>query len=123
MGIHQPDDPGRGPAPRRRCAHPGGDRRVSWRWVAGPRTSPSAPVLDAYGCYATGVTSEPRVDQPVHQDPGRPSRAPRRSPRAWREGISINVTLIFSLSRYGAVMDAFLDGMERAHMRRPSCAA
>jgi transaldolase len=31
------------------------------------------------------------------------------------EGISINVTLIFSLSRYSAVMDAFLDGMERAH--------
>jgi transaldolase len=30
------------------------------------------------------------------------------------EGISINVTLIFSLQRYGAVMDAFLDGMERA---------
>jgi transaldolase len=30
------------------------------------------------------------------------------------EGISINVTLIFSLSRYDAVMDAFLDGMERA---------
>jgi len=31
------------------------------------------------------------------------------------EGISINITLIFSLSRYDAVMDAFLDGMERAH--------
>jgi transaldolase len=30
------------------------------------------------------------------------------------EGISINVTLIFSLSRYDAVMDAFLDGLERA---------
>jgi transaldolase len=30
------------------------------------------------------------------------------------EGISINVTLIFSLHRYDAVMDAFLDGMERA---------
>jgi transaldolase len=30
------------------------------------------------------------------------------------EGISINVTLIFSLDRYDAVMDAFLDGMERA---------
>jgi len=30
------------------------------------------------------------------------------------EGISINVTLIFSLSRYDAVMDAFLDGMEGA---------
>jgi transaldolase len=30
------------------------------------------------------------------------------------EGISINVTLIFSLDRYDAVMDAFLGGMERA---------
>jgi len=30
------------------------------------------------------------------------------------EGISINVTLIFSLERYDAVMDAFLDGMEHA---------
>jgi transaldolase len=30
------------------------------------------------------------------------------------EGISINVTLIFSLSRYDQVMDAFLDGMEGA---------
>ena len=31
------------------------------------------------------------------------------------EGISVNVTLIFSLERYRAVMQAFLDGMERAH--------
>ena len=30
------------------------------------------------------------------------------------EGISINVTLIFSLQRYDAVVSAFLDGMERA---------
>jgi transaldolase len=30
------------------------------------------------------------------------------------EGISVNVTLIFGLARYGAVMDAFLDGIERA---------
>ncbi len=30
------------------------------------------------------------------------------------EGISINVTLIFSLQRYDEVMDAFLDGLERA---------
>jgi transaldolase len=29
-------------------------------------------------------------------------------------GISVNVTLIFSLARYDAVMDAFLAGMERA---------
>ena len=30
------------------------------------------------------------------------------------EGISINVTLIFSLARYAQVIDAFLDGMEQA---------
>ena len=30
------------------------------------------------------------------------------------EGISINVTLIFSLARYGEVIEAFLTGMERA---------
>jgi transaldolase len=30
------------------------------------------------------------------------------------EGISVNVTLIFSLQRYREVMNAFLDGMERA---------
>ncbi len=30
------------------------------------------------------------------------------------EGISVNVTLIFSLQRYDAVIDAFFDGMERA---------
>src|SRR6266436_4511960 len=30
------------------------------------------------------------------------------------EGISINVTLIFSLRRYDAVVSAFMDGMERA---------
>jgi transaldolase len=31
------------------------------------------------------------------------------------EGISINVTLIFSLERYAAVADAFLSGLEDAH--------
>ncbi|HEX4430123.1 MAG TPA: transaldolase [Frankiaceae bacterium] len=30
------------------------------------------------------------------------------------EGISVNVTLIFSLARYDLVMDAFLEGLERA---------
>jgi transaldolase len=34
--------------------------------------------------------------------------------RCLAEGISVNVTLIFSLQRYAAVIDAFLDGMERA---------
>jgi transaldolase len=31
------------------------------------------------------------------------------------QGISVNVTLIFSLDRYRAVMDAYLSGVERAH--------
>jgi transaldolase len=30
------------------------------------------------------------------------------------EGISVNVTLIFSLERYGAVIDAYMEGLERA---------
>ena len=34
---------------------------------------------------------------------------------ALAEGISINVTLIFSLRRYDQVLGAFLDGMTRAH--------
>ena len=34
--------------------------------------------------------------------------------QALAEGISVNVTLIFSLDRYSAVMDAFLTGLEQA---------
>ncbi|MFC6708116.1 transaldolase [Flexivirga alba] len=34
--------------------------------------------------------------------------------RCLAEGISINITLIFSLQRYQQVIDAFLDGMEQA---------
>lgn len=34
--------------------------------------------------------------------------------RALAEGISVNVTLIFSLERYGKVIDAFLAGLEQA---------
>jgi transaldolase len=34
--------------------------------------------------------------------------------QALSEGISVNVTLIFSLARYGEVIDAFFEGLERA---------
>jgi len=34
--------------------------------------------------------------------------------RTLAEGISINVTLIFSVERYRAVMEAFLDGLDQA---------
>ncbi len=33
------------------------------------------------------------------------------------EGINVNITLIFSLERYGKVIDAFLDGLEQARQR------
>ena len=62
----------------------------------------------------------PRVDreQRAHQDPGAPSKAYRRSPRRSPTGISVNVTLIFSLERYRAVMNAYLSGLEQAHASR-----
>ena len=45
------------------------------------------------------------------------SRPPRQgcppSPQCLAEGISVNVTLIFSLERYGEVIDAFMAGLER----------
>jgi len=34
--------------------------------------------------------------------------------QALSEGVSVNVTLIFSIERYRAVMDAYLEGLERA---------
>ena len=34
--------------------------------------------------------------------------------QAISEGISVNVTLIFSLERYGAVIDAYMEGLEKA---------
>ena len=43
-----------------------------------------------------------------------PRRACRRSPAAIAEGISVNVTLIFSVERYRDVMDAYLSGLEQA---------
>ena len=43
----------------------------------------------------------------------RPRPACRRSPRRIAKGISVNVTLIFSLERYRAVMDAYLAGLEK----------
>ena len=48
-----------------------------------------------------------------------PRRACRRSPRSSAAGISVNVTLIFSLERYREVMDAYLAGLEKAKARGP----
>ena len=56
--------------------------------------------------------------QPVHQDPGHRAGLPAIT-ACLAEGISVNVTLIFSRRRYDEVMDAFLDGIERARAGRP----
>ena len=55
------------------------------------------------------------VDRPnlMVKIPATPEGVPAIA-QALAEGISINVTLIFGLDRYSQVMDAFLDGMERA---------
>ena len=94
-----------------------GLRRAATASTAGSRsrstrgwpTTPTTTVAEARAAVVAG-----RPAQPVHQDPGDQGRACRRSPQCLAEGISVNVTLIFSLERYGEVMDAFLDGLERA---------
>ena len=55
------------------------------------------------------------VDRPnlMVKIPATPEGVPAIS-QALAEGISVNVTLIFGLDRYSSVIDAFLEGMERA---------
>ena len=62
-----------------------------------------------------------RPAEPAGEDPGDEGRASRRSRTASRSGTSINITLIFSLERYKAVVEAYLRGLERlvAARRRP----
>ena len=88
-------------------ASDGVDGRVSIEVDPRSRTTPRRPSPRPASCggWSTGPTCS--------------SRSPRRRPGCRRspclaEGISINVTLIFSRPRYAEVMDAFLDGMERA---------
>ena len=52
--------------------------------------------------------------QPVHQDPGDLVEGLPAITACLAEGISVNVTLIFSLERYGQVIDAFMAGLEQA---------
>ena len=61
-----------------------------------------------------------RPAQRADQDPGDRGGPARRSPRSSAAGISVNVTLIFSLERYREVMDAYLTGLEQAKARRPA---
>ena len=78
--------------------------RSSRPWRTTPRRRSTRP--SSCGTSSAGRTSSSRSRPP--------RRACRRSPRRWPPGISVNVTLIFSLERYKAVTDAFLTGLEQA---------
>ena len=84
----------------RRRRRPGLDRGRP----RGSRTTPRrrSPRLVRCGGWSTGRTCSSRSR--------RPRRACPRSSRSLAEGISVNVTLIFSLERYGEVIDAFMTG-------------
>ena len=70
------------------------------------RPSAPSPRRKPCGGWSTAPTCSSRSR--------RPSRACRPSRQVLAEGISVNITLIFSLARYDAVMDAFLAGLEQA---------
>ena len=78
------------------------------RSTPGSRTTPSRPIAEARQLWWL-------VDRPnlFIKIPATTAGLPAIT-ACLAEGISINVTLIFSLARYDEVMDAFLDGMERA---------
>ncbi len=84
----------------RRRRRPGVDRGRSA--AGGRHREDRSPRRGRCGGWWTGPTCSSRSRPP--------RRACPRSPSAWREGISVNVTLIFSLQRYGA-------GHRRVHGR------
>ena len=85
-------------------------------WTAGSRSrstrgSPARPARpsprpSSCGGWSTGRTCSSRSR--------RPPRACPAITAVLAEGISVNVTLIFSLERYGEVMDAYIAGLEQA---------
>jgi transaldolase len=86
----------------------GQDGRVSLEVDPGKAHDTDATVLEAVDLWKT-------VDRPnlMIKIPATPEGLPAIT-RTLAEGISVNVTLIFSVSRYREVMDAYLSGMEQA---------
>lgn len=86
----------------------GVDGRVSLEVDPGKAHDTDATVSEAIDLWKT-------VDRPnlMVKIPATPEGLPAIT-RALAEGISVNVTLIFSVARYRQVMDAFLAGMEQA---------
>lgn len=86
----------------------GRDGRVSLEVDPGKAHDTDATVNEAVDLWKT-------VDRPnlMIKIPATPEGLPAIT-RTLAEGISVNVTLIFSVARYREVMDAFLAGMEQA---------
>jgi transaldolase len=86
----------------------GNDGRVSLEVDPGKAHDTDATVTEAVDLWKT-------VDRPnlMIKIPATPEGLPAIT-RVLAEGISVNVTLIFSVARYREVMDAFLSGMEQA---------
>src|SRR5262249_39218620 len=74
---------------------------------------PPSPRRGARGGRGAGPTWSFKIPPPRQGLPATRQGLPAIA-ACLAEGISINVTLIFSLGRYDAVCSAFLDGMERA---------
>ena len=84
------------------------DGRVSLEVDPGKAHDTAATIAEAQELWKT-------VDRPnlMIKIPATPEGLPAIT-RTLAEGISVNVTLIFSVERYRAVMDAYLSGMEQA---------
>ena len=73
---------------------------------------------DSDGRAGRVAARAPRPAERAWSRSRRPSRGSRRSRRRSLAGIPVNVTLIFSLGRYDAVIEAYLDGARAARRRR-----
>ena len=82
------------------AASPSRSTRV---WPTTPRTPPSS----------CGTLGEGQPPERHDQDSGNPRR-PAGHHRHPGQGISVNVTLIFSLERYEQVIDAYIEGIAQA---------
>jgi transaldolase len=86
----------------------GVDGRVSIEVEPGLAKDTDGTVAQAQDLWKTVDRPNVLIKIPATQE-GIPAIA-----RTLAEGISVNVTLIFSVARYQEVMDAFLEGLERA---------
>ena len=77
------------------------------------RSTPASPTTPRHHRLGPRAVGRRRPPERAHQDPRHRRGAARDHAPRPAEGISVNVTLIFSLERYRAVMDAYLPGSSR----------